>query len=145
MAKTIAKMLNSTNVKKLTGSDILSKWVGEAERQIRELFQPAELEWQKSGIYRYYFLALNSQMIILIFFSSLHVIIIDEIDCICKQRASSQSTGGDSIVNQLLGKMEGLDDVSNFLVIGILIFCISKNNILSTPVIFKLFPFLILI
>lgn len=53
MAKTIAKMLNSTNVKKLTGSDILSKWVGEAERQIRELFQPAELEWQKSGIYRY--------------------------------------------------------------------------------------------
>lgn len=54
MAKTIAKMLNSSNITKITGSDILSKWVGEAERQIRELFQPAETEWAKNGIYRYH-------------------------------------------------------------------------------------------
>jgi hypothetical protein len=53
LAKTIAKMLNSTNVTKITGSDILSKWVGEAERQLRELFQPAEDEWARKGIYRY--------------------------------------------------------------------------------------------
>jgi vesicle-fusing ATPase len=52
MAKTIAKMLNSTSIKKITGSDVLSKWVGEAERQVRELFQPAEEEWARKGIYR---------------------------------------------------------------------------------------------
>lgn len=51
-------------------------------------------------------------------YSSLHVIIIDEIDAICRQRASTQSSVGDSIVNQLLGKMEGMEEIRNFLVIG---------------------------
>jgi ATP-dependent Zn protease len=39
--------------------------------------------------------------------SSLHIIIFDEIDAICKQRGSqSNGTGvGDSVVNQLLSKV----------------------------------------
>ena len=50
--------------------------------------------------------------------SGLHVIIFDEIDAICKQRGSS--TGGvgvgDSVVNQLLSKIDGVDALNNILV-----------------------------
>jgi SpoVK/Ycf46/Vps4 family AAA+-type ATPase len=46
------------------------------------------------------------------------VIIIDEIDAICRKRSNTQNQTGDSIVNQLLSKMEGLEESQNFLVIG---------------------------
>lgn len=50
--------------------------------------------------------------------SELHIIIFDEIDAICKQRGSkSDSTGvGDSVVNQLLSKMDGVEQLNNILV-----------------------------
>jgi vesicle-fusing ATPase len=50
----------------------------------------------------------------------LHIIIFDEIDAICKQRGSkNDGTGvGDSIVNQLLSKMDGVEQLNNILVIG---------------------------
>jgi vesicle-fusing ATPase len=52
--------------------------------------------------------------------SSLHIIIFDELDAICKQRGSkNDGTGvGDSIVNQLLSKMDGVDQLNNILIIG---------------------------
>ena len=52
--------------------------------------------------------------------SQLHVIIFDEIDAICKKRGSvSGSTGvNDSVVNQLLSKIDGVDALNNILVIG---------------------------
>ena len=52
--------------------------------------------------------------------SGLHIIIFDELDAICKQRGStSGGTGvGDSIVNQLLSKMDGVDQLDNILLIG---------------------------
>lgn len=50
--------------------------------------------------------------------SSLHIIIFDEIDAICKQRGSAPGTSGvnDSIVNQLLSKIDGVDALNNILV-----------------------------
>jgi len=44
----------------------------------------------------------------------------DEIDAICKQRGSSQSGTGvnDSVVNQLLSKIDGVDSLNNILLIG---------------------------
>lgn len=55
--------------------------------------------------------------------SDLFVIIIDEIDAICKPRGKSdQSSAGvayDALVNQLLTLMDGLNEVHNTLVIGL--------------------------
>ena len=50
----------------------------------------------------------------------MHIIIFDEIDAICKARGSSRDGTGvhDSIVNQLLTKIDGVDSLNNILVIG---------------------------
>lgn len=52
--------------------------------------------------------------------SMLHIIIMDEMDAICKQRGSvSDGTGvQDSVVNQLLSKIDGVDSLNNILLIG---------------------------
>ena len=54
--------------------------------------------------------------------SALHVIILDEMDAIARKRgASSGDTSGvrDSVVNQLLAKMDGVVEAANVLVIGL--------------------------
>ncbi len=51
--------------------------------------------------------------------SNLHVIIFDEIDSIAKRRGGSDSSIGDSLVNQLLTLIDGVDSPKNILVIGI--------------------------
>src|SRR6266581_5672517 len=52
--------------------------------------------------------------------SGLHIIIFDELDAIFKRRGSTNSTTGveDTVVNQLLSKMDGVDQLNNILVIG---------------------------
>jgi AAA+ superfamily predicted ATPase len=53
--------------------------------------------------------------------SDLHIIIFDEIDAICRERGSRNMGGtgvGDSIVNQLLAKLDGVEELNNILVIG---------------------------
>ena len=53
--------------------------------------------------------------------AGLHIIIFDEIDAICKARGSSggESSGvNDTVVNQLLSKIDGIDQLNNILVIG---------------------------
>ena len=50
----------------------------------------------------------------------LHIIILDEMDAICKKRGTnSDGTGvSDSVVNQLLSKIDGVDSLNNILLIG---------------------------
>jgi vesicle-fusing ATPase len=50
----------------------------------------------------------------------LHIIILDELDAICKSRGSNRDGTGvhDSIVNQLLSKIDGVDSLNNILLIG---------------------------
>ncbi|EEC10365.1 hypothetical protein IscW_ISCW007723 [Ixodes scapularis] len=52
--------------------------------------------------------------------SGLHIIIFDEIDAICKQRGSVAGNTGvhDTVVNQLLSKIDGVESLNNILVIG---------------------------
>jgi vesicle-fusing ATPase len=52
--------------------------------------------------------------------SDLHIIIFDELDAITKQRGTTGGgTGvGDTVVNQLLAKMDGVDQLNNILIIG---------------------------
>jgi vesicle-fusing ATPase len=46
------------------------------------------------------------------------VIIFDEFDAIARQRGSSDSSIGDSLVNQLLTLIDGVDSPKNILIIG---------------------------
>ena len=90
MARQIGKMLNARDPIIVNGPEVLNKFVGQSEENIRKLFAAAEVEYKQKGEE-----------------SSLHIIIFDELDAICKQRGSkNDGTGvGDSIVNQLLAKV----------------------------------------
>lgn len=103
IARQIGKMLNGKEPKIVDGPAILNKFVGQSEENIRNLFKDAEDEYRERGEQ-----------------SQLHVIIFDEIDAICKQRGSrSDGTGvGDTVVNQLLSKIDGVNSLNNILVIG---------------------------
>ena len=52
--------------------------------------------------------------------SELHIIIFDEIDAICRQRGTSNGDSGvrDNVINQLLAKIDGVDQLNNILIIG---------------------------
>ncbi len=103
IARTIGKILNAREPKIVNGPEVLDKYVGGSEEKIRELFKDAEKEQLEMGDA-----------------SGLHVIIFDEIDAICKSRGSSRDNTGvsDSIVNQLLSKIDGVNSLNNILVIG---------------------------
>ncbi|KAM6496126.1 vesicular-fusion protein SEC18 [Amanita muscaria] len=103
IARQIGKMLNAREPKIVNGPEILNKFVGQSEENIRKLFADAEKEYKEKGDE-----------------SGLHIIIFDELDAIFKQRGSTNSgTGvGDTVVNQLLSKMDGVDQLNNILIIG---------------------------
>jgi len=103
MARQIGKMLNAKEPKIVNGPEILDKYVGESEANIRKLFADAEADEAKLGVN-----------------SGLHIIIFDEIDAICKKRGSVAGNTGvnDTVVNQLLSKIDGVDQLNNILVIG---------------------------
>lgn len=75
------------------GADCLSKWVGEAERQLRLLFEEAK----------------NAQPSIIFF---------DEIDGLAPVRSSKQDQIHASIVSTLLALMDGMDGRGQVVVIG---------------------------
>lgn len=103
MARQIGNMLNSREPKIVNGPQILDKYVGESEANIRRLFADAEEEEKRLGPN-----------------SGLHIIIFDEIDAICKSRGSVAGNSGvhDTVVNQLLAKIDGVEQLNNILVIG---------------------------
>ncbi len=87
--------------KVVSGPEILNKYVGQSEENIRSLFKEAEAESKEKGD--------NSE---------LHIIIFDEIDAICKSRSGSGTGVGDSVVNQLLSKIDGIHSLNNIFIIG---------------------------
>lgn len=104
IARQIGKMLNARPPKVINGPEVLNKYVGQSEENIRKLFADAEREYKDKGDG-----------------SSLHIIIFDELDAVCKQRGSGGTGGtgvGDSVVNQLLSKLDGVEQLNNILLIG---------------------------
>lgn len=73
IARQIGKRLNGREPKVVNGPEVLNKYVGASEENIRKLFADAEAEQAAKGDA-----------------SELHVIIFDEIDAICKSRGSVQ-------------------------------------------------------
>lgn len=105
LARQLARELGAREPQIVNGPEILDKFVGEAERKVRELFAPAEIEYAAVGDK-----------------SALHVIILDEMDAIARHRGSlaGDTTGvRDGVVNTLLAKMDGVNDVPNVLVVGL--------------------------
>lgn len=49
MARQIGKMLNATEPKVVSGPEILNKFVGESEENVRKLFGDAEAEYAERG------------------------------------------------------------------------------------------------
>ncbi|KAG0134510.1 P-loop containing nucleoside triphosphate hydrolase protein [Tuber indicum] len=97
MARALAASC-STEARKVTfymrkGADCLSKWVGEAERQLRLLFEEAK----------------NNQPSIIFF---------DEIDGLAPVRSSKQDQIHASIVSTMLALMDGMDGRGQVVVIG---------------------------
>eukprot|EP00958_Prasinococcus_capsulatus_P027225 scaffold5320_cov350-Prasinococcus_capsulatus_cf.AAC.2 len=112
VARRLGALLSPSSVppKVVNGPEVLSKFVGESEQNVRRLFADAERDFAQLGAA-----------------SPLHVIIFDEIDAVCKQRGSSAAAAaagggqhvGDSIVNQLLTKIDGVHALNNILLIAI--------------------------
>ncbi|CCE65572.1 hypothetical protein TPHA_0L02210 [Tetrapisispora phaffii CBS 4417] len=97
MARALAASCSS-DTRKITffmrkGADILSKWVGEAERQLRLLFEEAK-KHQPS------------------------IIFFDEIDGLAPVRSSKQEQIHASIVSTMLALMDGMDNRGQVIVIG---------------------------
>ncbi len=92
LAKAVANSANA-NFIAIKGPEIMSKWVGESERMIREIFRKARQ------------LAPS-------------IIFFDEIDAIAQARGTSLSEVSDRVVNQLLTELDGIEKLENVFVIA---------------------------
>lgn len=93
----------------------MSKYVGESEENVRELFADAKKDQEELGDD-----------------SPLHVIIFDEFDAIAKPRGmSSDNTGvASNVVNQLLSMIDGVDSLNNILLIGMT----NRRDLIDTAI-----------
>ncbi len=93
LAKAVANESNA-NFISVKGPEVLSKWVGESEKAVREIFKKAK---QVSPA----------------------IIFMDEIDSIAPRRGTSMDSGvTERIVNQLLTSMDGIEVLNGVVVIA---------------------------
>lgn len=107
LAREISKALRAQTPKVVAAPELLDRWVGGSEKLIRGLFEDAEAEMRYCGG--------DATK------SSLHVIVIDEIDAVFRKRSSSEDSGSAtraSAVNQILAKLDGVNAIPNVLLIG---------------------------
>ncbi len=94
IARQIANIIRGSIVKFVNGPELSSKFVGETEANMREIFNVTDNP------------------------DKLHIIIMDEIDAIGRKRGTG-STHDDKALTQLLTLIDGLNETNNLLVIGI--------------------------
>jgi transitional endoplasmic reticulum ATPase len=94
IAKALAKMTES-NFISIKGPELLSKWVGESEKGVREIFRKARQ-------------------------AAPCIIFLDEIDALVPRRESggSGSHVTENVVSQILTEIDGLEELHNVLIIG---------------------------
>eukprot|EP01083_Nonionella_stella_P021414 59394_1 len=103
IARKISEILGCDKPKIVNGPEVESKWVGEAEKNIRGLFEEAQQEFEEKGEDK----------------SGLHVVIFDEIDAIAKKRGGAHAKSRDGALNQLLCCLDGVESLDNILVFGL--------------------------
>ena len=93
MAKALAKMTES-NFISIKGPELLSKWVGESEKGVREIFRKARQ-------------------------AAPCIIFFDEVDALVPRRGSgSGSHVTENVVSQILTEIDGLEELHDVLIIG---------------------------
>jgi transitional endoplasmic reticulum ATPase len=93
IAKALAKMTES-NFISVKGPELLSKWVGESEKGVREIFRKARQ-------------------------ASPCIIFFDEIDALVPTRSGADSSHvTENVVSQILTEIDGLEELHNVLVVG---------------------------
>ncbi len=94
IAKALAKMTDS-NFISIKGPELLSKWVGESEKGVREIFRKARQ-------------------------AAPCIIFLDEVDALVPRRGSggSGSHVTENVVSQILTEIDGLEELNNVLIIG---------------------------
>jgi transitional endoplasmic reticulum ATPase len=93
IAKAVAKMTES-NFISIKGPELLSKWVGESEKGVREIFRKARL-------------------------AAPCIIFLDEVDALVPRRGgSSDSHVTENVVSQILTEIDGLEELHDVLIIG---------------------------
>ena len=92
LAKAVATE-SEANFIGIRGPEVLSKWVGESEKRIREIFRKARQ-------------------------AAPTVVFIDEIDAIAPRRGTDVNRVTDRLINQLLTEMDGLEENSGVVVIA---------------------------
>ena len=97
IARTLSNKINATSFKVVNGPEILNKYVGQSEENVRELFKEAEQDKNPN---------------------SLHVVVLDEMDAFLRARGGSHGEVFDKVVNQILSKMDGVKAIDNILLIG---------------------------
>jgi ATP-dependent 26S proteasome regulatory subunit len=105
LARNLGKILGceGERFKLMSGPEIFNKYVGVSEANVRAIFKPAKEAWKKYAEE-----------------SPVYMVVIDEIDAMIPARSGS---GGnpvrDSVVNQFLAEMDGLEQFNNLICIGI--------------------------
>ncbi|HKZ45190.1 MAG TPA: CDC48 family AAA ATPase [archaeon] len=92
LAKAVANE-SGANFISIKGPELLSKWFGESEQRIRELFRRAKQVAPS-------------------------IILFDEIDALAPKRGMSMHEGSERIVSQLLTEMSGLEEMKGVVVIA---------------------------
>ncbi len=92
LAKAVATEANA-NFISVKGPELVSKWVGESEKHIREIFKKAQQVAPS-------------------------IIFFDEFDSIAKVRGGSFNDSTEKIVNQLLTEMDGVEELEKVVVIA---------------------------
>ncbi|MGQ0772100.1 MAG: CDC48 family AAA ATPase [Nitrososphaerota archaeon] len=93
IAKAVAKMTES-NFISIKGPELLSKWVGESEKGVREIFRKARQ-------------------------AAPCIIFFDEIDSLIPSRSGSDSSHvSENVVSQILTEIDGLEELHDVLIIG---------------------------
>ena len=101
IARFIARILGAKEVQVINGPEIFNKFVGASEENVRNIFAPAKKEYAEKGDK-----------------AGLYVVIIDEIDSVAPARGRSLTGVNDTVVNQFLTEMCGVDEYDNILVVG---------------------------
>ncbi len=106
LAKAVANESNA-NFISVKGPEVLSKWVGESEKAVREIFKKAKQVAPS-------------------------IVFLDEIDSIAPRRGGNSDSGvTERIVNQLLTSMDGVEVLQGVVVIG----ATNRPDILDTALI----------
>ncbi|HET8719429.1 MAG TPA: CDC48 family AAA ATPase [Candidatus Nitrosotenuis sp.] len=93
IAKALAKTTES-NFISVKGPELLSKWVGESEKGVREIFRKARQ-------------------------AAPCIIFFDEIDALVPRRSGAESSHvSENVVSQILTEIDGLEELHNVLIIG---------------------------